>query len=122
MRLSSERRQSERLSVERPVKLRREAAGRFDVARTVNISQTGALIEVHCSRPLNPGERVALAIAPAQSAVLKAAHMIPARVVRASPSSVAVEFLAINLDSLPAGAAGAAVTTAAATPPATAAA
>ncbi len=100
MSLPLERRQADRLSVDKPVKVQRASAARYDAARTLNVSSTGALIEIRSPRPLGAGERLALAIAPGAAVVLKSRAFVPARVVRTLPGAgtdgaqrVAIEFL-----------------------------
>ena len=102
MSLPLERRQADRLTVDKPVKVQRASAGRFEAARTVNVSASGALIELHSPRAIGAGERLALAIAAEASVVLKARAFVPARVVRVlgpgAPGSqrVAIEFLRVE--------------------------
>lgn len=99
MSLPLERRHADRLAVDKPVKVQRASAARFEAARTVNVSASGALIELHSPRAIGAGERLALAIAAQPSVVLKARAFVPARVVRVrgpgahGSQRIAVEFL-----------------------------
>ncbi len=105
MSLPLERRHADRLAVDKPVKVQRASSGRFDAARTVNVSASGALIEVHSPRSLNAGERLSLAIAAQSSVILKARAFVPARVVRVlgagegASQRIAVEFLQVASES-----------------------
>lgn len=84
MRLSTERRAAPRMAVERPCRLRRAAAGRMDVARTVNVSESGCLVEVRTPRLLVEGEQVSVGVSWEGGAVVPSGSLVPARVVRTS--------------------------------------
>jgi hypothetical protein len=87
MRLAAERRQSDRTPIARPCKLARGegAPMRFDPGQTVNLSTSGALIEVRSHRPLAVGERIALGVAWGERPLLSADSLTRGRVIRTSP-------------------------------------
>ncbi|MGQ0627125.1 MAG: PilZ domain-containing protein [Phycisphaerales bacterium] len=94
-----DRRVADRTPVHRPCKLQRRAGSPFDQARTINLSTTGALIELRTSRTIPvAGEELAVAVAWTPSPLLKTGDLVPARVIRATPREpltceVAIEFL-----------------------------
>ncbi|MBL8990062.1 MAG: PilZ domain-containing protein [Phycisphaerae bacterium] len=93
-----ERRRHPRLTVSLPCKLATGGVSRFAFARTQNVSQSGALLEMDFERPINPGDRLNLAVAWRDQAVIPAHALREAKVIRVSPVGqrrhiVAVEFL-----------------------------
>jgi c-di-GMP-binding flagellar brake protein YcgR len=94
-----ERRQAARLPIDRPAKVARHSSARYEPATTVNVSTTGALLEVRSARPVAVGERMGVAVAWAQEGLIASTQVLPAMVVRADAISadrqrVAVQFLA----------------------------
>lgn len=95
---SLERRNSPRLPVHRPVKLRCErAAGRYLTGQTRNVSQGGALVHVDSPVPLHPGQLLQVGLPVTDSpALLRKDELIQATVVRCdrqgNQQMVAVQF------------------------------
>ncbi len=84
MRLATaDRRLAHRIAVDRPAKLRRRAGHQFEQARTLNVSTTGALLEVESLRPVAVGEALAVAVAWDNGPVISAQAFQTAQVVRA---------------------------------------
>ena len=79
---TGERRQTPRLSVERPCKVQRQSGARCEPGCTLNVSTGGALLEVHSARPIASGERLAVAVAWDQGPLVQRQSMVPSRVVR----------------------------------------
>ncbi len=99
-----DRRVAERVDIDRPCKLQRKTASPFDRAKTINLSTSGALIELRTSRPPVAGEEVSVAVAWTKSPVIGRDTLVPARVIRSIQrpaadwregqiTEVAVEFL-----------------------------
>ena len=88
-------------------KLRRSARTLFSAGRTLDLSASGALLELASPRNAEVGERIAIAFASITCPVTKAAKMVGAHVVRVGPvfnghQQIAIEFDAPqqNLDGL----------------------
>lgn len=79
-----ERRETTRLPLTRPVKLRCSQAGhRYLTGSTLNISAGGALVQIGAEVALRPNQTIELLIArQAGQAMLRADDRVPARVVR----------------------------------------
>lgn len=81
-----ERRAAERGSAELGVKILRPAVARYLVGRTEDVSRGGALMRVQTSRPLTPGEDLAVGVvwgsAGESGAVLRRDGLVTATVVR----------------------------------------
>lgn len=96
-RAGPERRQHPRSPITRPCKLFRCATGRYESGQIVNLSSSGALVEVVAPRPLAQGDRVRLGVLWSGAGVLRDDRLLEARVVRSHRSdngrqTVAVEF------------------------------
>jgi len=94
----NERRIADRTDITRPCKLQRRGASPFDSASTINLSTSGALLEIRTARPPAVGEQLAVAVAWTSSPVINSDSLVPARVIRSTPidanrARVAVEFL-----------------------------
>lgn len=85
-----ERRTAPRLPLDRACKLLRPDAGRYESARTINVSESGVLIEVRGARRIRHGERLALVIERDGRAVVSAGDFRPARVVRVETANAAL--------------------------------
>lgn len=83
MRLATDRRFAHRIAVERPAKLRRRVSTHFEHAHTVNVSTTGALLEIESMRPVSVGETLSIAVAWDNAPLIGAGAFVPAKVVRA---------------------------------------
>jgi hypothetical protein len=78
----ADRRTAPRQQVSRPCKIFRPGALQYASARTLNVSEGGALIEVVCPRPVGVGEKVEVGIAWTNSPLLSADAFRTARVIR----------------------------------------
>lgn len=93
-----DRRRHPRLTLMRPCKVGTHGACRFAFARTRDVSRSGAMLEMDLERPLNPGDRIDLAVAWRDEPVLPSTALIEAKVIRVLPTgkpnrhAVAVEF------------------------------
>ncbi len=95
----ADRRTSHRQPVTRACKLYRPGALQYASARTINLSEDGALIEVVSPRPVGVGEKVEVGIAWTSSPLLSADSFRTARVIRVRETGpdtlqVAVQFAA----------------------------
>lgn len=93
-----DRRVNPRLPLDRPAKIARHSAARYESAQTVNVSTGGALLDLRSPRPVAVGERLGVAVAWAQEGLIASANVIPARVVRSDccpdgTQRVAVQFM-----------------------------
>ena len=97
-----DRRRAPRLALDRPAKIARHAAARYEPAITVNVSTSGALLDIVSARPVTVGERLGVAVAWAREGLISSTNVLPAKVVRCDgpgdgPSDraqrIAVEFL-----------------------------
>jgi hypothetical protein len=94
---SPERRRNDRYPLVKPVKFRCESTGRYVGGKTLNVSITGALVEVGSGSSLTAGDRVCFGIAWSQrNAVLNSDYLVPATVLRSTRdeqgTSVAIQF------------------------------
>jgi len=81
--VSSDRRQSPRFPLARPVKLRCMVSGRYYGGQSRDVSSTGVMTELDSPSLLVPGQRVAVGIAEHQKQpIIPADDMIEATVVR----------------------------------------
>ncbi|MEM0915815.1 MAG: PilZ domain-containing protein [Planctomycetota bacterium] len=81
--MTPDRRQTPRLSLDAPVKLRVEATGRYLPARSVNLSDAGLLVELDRRAALPVGSAVRLFVqGAADHPIARLAEMRPATVVR----------------------------------------
>ncbi|MEM9296632.1 MAG: PilZ domain-containing protein [Planctomycetota bacterium] len=81
--MTPDRRQTPRLSLDAPVKLRVEATGRYLPARSVNLSDAGLLVELDRRAALPVGSAVRLFVqGSADHPIARLAEMRPATVVR----------------------------------------
>ncbi|MEM8757957.1 MAG: PilZ domain-containing protein [Planctomycetota bacterium] len=93
-----ERRRHTRSAIARACKVQLSGAVRYEPATTIDVSESGARLYIDSQRPLEPGQRLLLAVAWDAQPTLRAGSAIPARVVRADDAqqadrrSVAVEF------------------------------
>lgn len=87
MRLAQERRRAARIDVARACRVRRQAGLAFGTARTINMSTGGALLEVDSTRPIAPGERLAVAVAWDSGPLVGSSSFVPARVIRATEAA-----------------------------------
>jgi len=91
-----DRRQSTRVAIDHPCKVFHVPTRKYLPARSRDVSQGGALIDVFTPRPLVEGDEIELLIAWSSKTVLSASEQVRARVVRAafhgSEQTVAVEF------------------------------
>ncbi len=77
-----DRRRFERADTEIACKVRRNARTVFSPGRTLNISPSGAAIELIGPREAHIGERIAVAFEHARCPITRAAHMVTATIVR----------------------------------------
>jgi hypothetical protein len=101
MRLTStDRRHAARIAVDRSCRLRRQGGpatgGRFEHARTINVSTSGALIEIGSAAPIAPGESLALAVAWDGMPVIRSDAFVQARVVRADRAENGAQRVAVR--------------------------
>lgn len=94
--MSIERRRFPRRSDDRPCKILHRASPRFAPGRTTNTSAGGALIRILSSRRFDPGESIDLAIARPDAAILTAADLLPARIIRVEPGEDSLQTLAVE--------------------------
>ena len=97
------RRRYERFHAEIACKCRRSAHTLYAPAKTLDLSPSGACLEMNSPRPTNIGDRLALAFNSPDCPILQASRMIGARVVRVTPidqtrNKVAVEFDALQFN------------------------
>ncbi len=78
----TERRHSERVECKRPCKVLHPASMRYMAARTLDLSATGALLELSHHRPLNTGDRVDVLIDWDQRGVVARDTTVEATIVR----------------------------------------
>ncbi len=102
---NTERRTYPRTETEISCKLRRSARTLYNAGRTIDLTASGASLELASSRHAEVGERVAVAFACITCPVTNAAKMVGGRVVRVGPvfhgrQQIAIEFDApqSNLD------------------------
>ena len=98
----ADRRTSHRQPIARSCKLFRPGSLQYASARTLNVSEGGALIEVVCPRPVKVGERVELGIAWSSSPIISADAFRTARVIRVSESAPDTHHVALQFAAAPA--------------------
>lgn len=79
-------------------KLIRNAASRYDAARTGDVSAGGAMLEVRTARPIHAGESIEIVVNWADRPVLTSDELIGARVMRAEPLLGQTQRVAICFD------------------------
>jgi hypothetical protein len=81
--MNIERRRNDRYPLVYPVKVRCMESGRYYSGKSVNLSTSGALLEMPQSPRLRSGQRVQVGIAwSPREVILRSAFLIPATVVR----------------------------------------
>jgi len=103
LKLNAERRAHPRFYSEIAVKLRRSARTLFTGGHTIDVSQSGASIELFGPREAHAGERIAIAFENLHCPVTRAARMIGATVVRVEPVQDGRQLVAIEFDAIQAG-------------------
>ena len=103
LKLNAERRTHPRFYSEIAVKLRRSARTLFTGGHTIDVSQSGASIELFGPREAHAGERIAIAFENLHCPVTRAARMIGATVVRVEPVQDGRQLVAIEFDAIQAG-------------------
>jgi hypothetical protein len=98
----ADRRTSHRQPVTRACKLFRPGSLQYASARTINLSEGGALIEVVSPRPVGVGEKVELGIAWTSSPILSADAFRTARVIRVSEIGADTLQIALQFAAAPA--------------------
>ena len=99
----NERRAYERSACEIAVKLRRCANAVYSCGRTLDLSISGAGIELIGPREALPGERIAIAFENLRCPVTRAARMVGAQIVRAEPMQDGRQRIAVQFDALQMG-------------------
>jgi hypothetical protein len=96
MRLApDDRRHAARIAVERSCRLRRQIAARFEHAHTLNVSTSGALLEITSHIPVSIGESLALAVAWDGAPLIRNDSFVQARVIRADSTGDTTQRVAI---------------------------
>lgn len=91
--MTQNQRQHERLATERPVKLRCGDSGRYIAGMTVNVSDGGVLLRMMRPASLRAGHPVQVILGgDRHHALLPAAQMVDACVVRAAGDTVALRY------------------------------
>lgn len=91
--MPQDQRQHERLATARPVKLRCGDSGRYIAGMTINVSDGGLLLRMMGKASLRAGRPVQVILAGDQHhALLPAARMVDARVVRAAGDTLALRY------------------------------
>ncbi|MBX3351752.1 MAG: PilZ domain-containing protein [Phycisphaeraceae bacterium] len=92
-----DRRLFARTPVERGAKLFHRAGLSYAPGRTTDLSEGGALLEVHAARPMTPGDVVDVVIEPKVDAgVVRTRSLIEATVVRAVPLTGDLQVVAVR--------------------------
>lgn len=99
----NDRRAHDREACEIAVKLRRSANATYSCGRTLDLSISGAGIELLGPREAHEGERIAIAFENLRCPVTRAARMVGAQVVRAEPMHDGRQRIAIRFDALQMG-------------------
>lgn len=92
-----ERRRHPRLTVASACKIRAQGEVRFTPALARNLSTGGIAVEVRSPTDLRPGARVQIGL-PAGDALIRAARLRPARVLRVAPDHDGTQQLALAFD------------------------
>ncbi|MFK7883320.1 MAG: PilZ domain-containing protein [Phycisphaerales bacterium] len=95
---NQERRRFERADTEIACKVRRTARTVFSPGRTINVSASGAAIELRGPREACIGERIAVAFEHAQCPVTRAAHMVTATIVRVIDAGEGLQQVGLSFD------------------------
>lgn len=93
-----ERRQFPRVQTEIAVKCRRTARSAYTLGRTIDLSPSGVLLELHTASRADLGDRIALAFNCPQCPVTNAAHMVTATIVRAESIDETRQRIAVHFD------------------------
>ncbi len=90
------RRACERRDYDRPCKLARHGAARFAAGRTINLSSSGALLEVEEPVNVEPGQIVEVGIQWCRGGLMRQAALIPSRIVRMHCSPEGTRHIAVQ--------------------------
>lgn len=82
-----ERRRHERRAIDQPAKVFHRGSWRYIAARTRDLSDNGALLELPSDRPVAVGDMIDVALGRSGVGVLRSDEFVWARVVRVEPSS-----------------------------------
>jgi hypothetical protein len=93
-----DRRRFPRVETEIAVKCRRTARSAYTLGRTIDLSPSGVLLELHSSTPATVGDRIALAFDCPQCPVTKSAHMVTATIVRTVAVDETRQRIAVHFD------------------------
>tara|TARA_Y100000815_G_C13132764_1_gene421234 strand:- start:332 stop:679 length:348 start_codon:yes stop_codon:yes gene_type:complete len=99
MRTTTNRRAFQRANATLPCKVLRPNAARYLAARTSDVSQGGALIEITTPTALASGERLRVGVAWIDEPILRGNRTIDAEIVRVTPLHDGRQTLAIRFDS-----------------------
>lgn len=93
----ADRRRHARAESDNPAKIFHRGSWRYIAARTRDLSEGGALLELPADRPVAVGDMVDVAIGRSGVGVLKNDEFVWARVVRVTPSSRGTSLAAVSL-------------------------
>jgi len=83
----ADRRVAQRVSIERNVKVFHPRSNRFIPARTLNVSDSGFLLEIDGPRPMLVGEELQIVIAWDRPTLVRREDLARVRIVRLDPAS-----------------------------------
>jgi len=99
----NERRAFQRSGCRIAVKLRQCANAIYTSGRTLDVSMSGAGIEVVGPRPVNEGDRIAIAFENLRCPVTRATRMVGAEIVRVEPKRDGCQRIGVRFDALQLG-------------------